>query len=186
MLIGFSSTFATKDKYINGTLKWFRSYDRALTQEEINSISSEFNHGAGDGSTWNLPLGRMPEKIDDDTAYIIKSYNDGTVTYINSGTNNVYSMGLYNASQITEQNFNNIPNSVRNCPWLSDNGKVILTPLSSDSVFSSSTLSTFYMRGIDLIRSQYGSDPMFTFGISSNDSCFVIDNCSLLPSRLSE
>ena len=170
-------------KAIDGNIKWFRAYDRVLTQEEISSLASEFNHESGDGSSWNIPLGRIPERLEDDTAYIIKEYNDGTVTYINSSSSDVKSFGLFGASQITERNFHNLPNSAQDCPWKNTSGRVILSPLSSDSVFSSSTLGKFYMYGVELMRLTNGTNPMFNFGISSNAGTFVIDSCRFFSSE---
>lgn len=181
-LIGFSSIFSKTDKFLDGSVKWFRSFDRVLTQEEISSISSEFNHNSGDGSSWNIPLGRIPVQLDSDTAYIVRAYNDGTTTYINSGSSNITSMGLFNASLINEV-YNILPEQVQNCPWSEESGRVILRTNSSDSVFSSSTLSMLYMYGVELMRMAAGTNQMFTFGISSNNSRFIIDKCKFFAYR---
>lgn len=172
------STHFRNNRFIfNGSVKWFRSYDRLLSYAEVSSLSSEFDHGSGDGSTCEYPLGSIPETLEDDTVYIIRRYPDGTYTNINLEETSISSVGFLGCPM----SINDIPlwigDKINNLKWIGEIGSVKIKPLSNDSQINNATISKFLMKDVEIVRNSYGSNPVFMFNINSNSSKFVFDGC---------
>ena len=75
------STIYGKNNTLEGSVKWLRTYDRVLSQVEVSNLAKEFDNCPGDGKSWTRAMGSMPDTIEDDTAYIIRRYEDDTSTY---------------------------------------------------------------------------------------------------------
>lgn len=177
LMIGDSYLFNNDNFCFNGSLKWFRAYDRALSQQEVLSLSSEFDHRGGDGVSTTYPLGMIPKNLEENTAYVIRKYQDGTPTYLNLSGTDIASVGFFGCPQTTERVFVKLPDEVQDCEWIGELGRVLLTPLTNDYQLNNSTISEFYMNDVELIRNPYGTNPMFRFGISSDSSKFVFEKC---------
>lgn len=162
---------------IDGTIKWLRTYNRVLSQNEINSLASEFDNCPGDGTHWTKAMGAFPEELEDDTSYVIRRYNDNVNTYIKTKTYNVKKVGFFAAPEDANSIDLRLSNSFSSCPWIGENGSVNLVQIVNNSTISSNTISYFTIKDMNIIKHKSSSSYMFKFGISNANSVFSFENC---------
>lgn len=175
-IITIGNTYDNFDTF-NGRIKWFRAYDRALTEDQIASLASQFDHTAGNGDTYINPLGIVPQVIDEDTAYVIRRYEDDTPTYFDIKECKVNSVGFFACPLDSESISQHLPQSISDCNWIGEPGTVKLMGLSSDVILNNSTISKFYMNQIQLIKNNVNESPMFRFTKSDSNSKFYFNKC---------
>lgn len=171
------STIYGKNNTLDGSVKWLRTYDRVLSQIEISNLAREFDNCPGDGASWTRAMGSIPDTIEEDTAYVIRRYEDGTSTYIGTNTYNVSKIGFFSAPYSVSSINNLLPKTVSSCPWIGEKGSARLEQLVANSMVSSSKLSYFVMDDIIVLKAKDSSSYMFKISTSSADSVFLFNNC---------
>ena len=162
---------------LDGTIKWLRVYNRVLSQNEINSLASEFDNCPGDGTHWTKAMGALPDEPEDDTSYVIRRYNDNTNTYIKTKEYNVNKIGIFAVPEDINSIDLRLPNSFSLCPWIGESGSVNLAQITNNSTISSNTISYFTIKDINIVKHKSSSSYMFKFGTSNANSIFSFENC---------
>lgn len=176
-IIGDAHMFTNGEGVFNGSLKWFRSYDRAISPQDVLSLSSEFDSTIGDGTTWVYPLSSIPENLDDDTLYIIRRHADNTFTNLNLRNTEIKKVGFIGCPKNINDSPDWLADRIASLPWVGENGTVKIKSLNSDAQIDNNTISLFMMNDVWIVRNSQGDTPIFKFNKSSDDVKFIFDKC---------
>lgn len=174
--IGNSDTFTDYQGVLNGWIKALRVYNRALNSEERSTLMSEFTTLLGTGATWERPLGRLPDVIDENTLYLVRRKSYLRLDF-SSSTQTTTKFGIWGFPYPGDSLLNNLPQEVIDCPWLGDETDAVAKQSDTAYTFSSSVLQWLELRNIEIIKHESKSDYIFDISTSSRDSVIYIDRC---------
>lgn len=162
---------------LDGRIKALRAYNRTLTDEESESLRTEFDSNIGNGKTYENPLGLIPKDMEDDTLYLVRRYNDGTKLRLDFNNQKISKVGIYGFPKSGDEELFELPDEVSSCPWLLEDGDVLFYEVGSNSGFSSDTMIVFDLRNLNIIRNKNSSNYIFDINISDKNSIFRSKNC---------